>query len=189
MTAESEHRIDLGEDDENGHRVLEAGHDRRGDVADEAAEPQRAEQRLEEPRRHHDEEHQRQRPLHVAVSGDGGRPAHHTLEDHRGHDERHDAPRRVHEPRGAAEQGAGEEDDDGAHQPGHHAVRDVAIAERLECQDPVAHAHRDGEHARADTARQIALEGYHSAGSAWIGEASPLNSVAEGAGAPAVSCG
>ena len=189
VAAESEQRVDLGDDDEDRHRVLEPGHDRRGDVADEAAESQGAEQRLEEPRRHDDEEHQGQRALDIAVSGDGARPARHAFEHHRGHDERHHAPRRVHEPSGAAEQGPGEENEYGAHQPGDDAVRDVAVAERLEREDPVAHAHRNGEHARADSARYVTLEGFHSFGSAWIGDASRLNWVAEGAGAPAVSCG
>ena len=152
---EAEQRIDLSGDDQDGAGILEPGHDRRGNVADEASQPQDADQGLEEPRGQDDEEHEGERALGISARRHGRRSAGHTFDHHGGHHQRDHASRRVHEAGRAAQEEAGEEHDNGAQQTGEDTVGDEAVAERLEGEKPIADTQRNGQDSCADTPSQV----------------------------------
>jgi hypothetical protein len=73
VPGKAEQRIDLRDQDEDRHGVLEARHDGRRDVLDERAQSQGAEQRLEQAGRDDEEQHDREHRIgrQLARSRDG----------------------------------------------------------------------------------------------------------------------
>jgi hypothetical protein len=155
-------RADLRDQDQERHRVLESRHHRRGDVLDQGADAEGADQRLEHPGQQDDEEEKRQRLLHGPRAAGGGRRGRDRLQDDRAQQQSEDAPRGVDRRAAGSERERRQRHEGRAIEAGEDGVGDVLIAERVEGEDAIADAGRDAQEGGGGAAHHLTANACHS---------------------------
>ncbi len=154
-------RPELGDQDQEGHRVLESRHHRRGDVLDQGADAERAEQRLEHAGHEDDEKEHGEGLPDAPPAPTGGGRGRDRLQDDRPQQEGQHAPRRVDRRAPVSEHERRQRDEGRGVEAGEDGVGDVLIPERVQREHPVAHADGHTEEGSGGSAHQLTANGRH----------------------------
>ena len=154
-------RAELRDQDEEGDRVLESRHHRRGDVLDQGADAERAEQRLEHAGHEDDEKEQGEGLLDAPPPASGGGRGRDRLEHDRSQQQGQHAPRRVDRRAPVSQRERRQRHEGRGVKAGEDGVGDVLITERVEGEHPVAHADRHTEEGGGGAAHQLTANGRH----------------------------